>query len=233
MGEDVLPPHLVIQQMEPIGRFLLGLDVQRLLEPPELRWSCQAHANLPPLGSFETHPEPGRLPSPPVRCPAVQRYYAPLRPLAASPSLRRRRAATPGARDGPPVLRPALCRRATPPTPASDRPSLVGCIRRDPSGLPCYSGRLGARDLPFEACSGFTRVAARQLADPPMAGLCPRELQRVGHPPRCPGSYWGVPTTPRAGLSPARALHLSRHTGEGSRCEAAPEGSRRGVLAVR
>ena len=27
--------------------------------------------------------------------------------------------------------------------------------------------RLGARIEPFEACSGFTRVAARTLADPP------------------------------------------------------------------
>ena len=34
--------------------------------------------------------------------------------------------------------------------------------------------RLGARIQPFEACSGFTRVAARTLADPPKAGLCPR-----------------------------------------------------------
>ena len=29
-------------------------------------------------------------------------------------------------------------------------------------------------DKPFEACSGFTRVAARTLANPPKAGLCPQ-----------------------------------------------------------
>jgi len=28
--------------------------------------------------------------------------------------------------------------------------------------------------FPFEACSGFTRGAARTLANPPEAGLCPR-----------------------------------------------------------
>ena len=40
VGEDVRPIHLVVQQIETVGRFLLGLGVQRLLEPPELRWSC-------------------------------------------------------------------------------------------------------------------------------------------------------------------------------------------------
>src|SRR4029077_1530720 len=49
MGQHIRPRHLVIQQIEAIGRRLLGLGVQRLLEPPELRGSCQAHANLPPL----------------------------------------------------------------------------------------------------------------------------------------------------------------------------------------
>src|SRR5262245_12934593 len=34
--------------------------------------------------------------------------------------------------------------------------------------------RLGARIQPFGACSGFTRVAARTLADPPKTGLCPQ-----------------------------------------------------------
>src|SRR5262249_26517664 len=34
--------------------------------------------------------------------------------------------------------------------------------------------RLGARIQSFGACSGFTRVAARTLGDPPKADLCPR-----------------------------------------------------------
>ena len=36
--------------------------------------------------------------------------------------------------------------------------------------------RLGARIQTFEACSGFTRLAARTLAGPPEADLCPRSF---------------------------------------------------------
>src|SRR6266545_4179561 len=32
--------------------------------------------------------------------------------------------------------------------------------------------RVGAHNVPFDACSGFTRIAARRLADPPMVGRC-------------------------------------------------------------
>jgi len=65
----------------------------------------------------------------------------------------------------PYVLRP-LPRRA-------GRPSRVGGSGR-PRRPSSHERRLGARITPFEACSGFTRVAARTLADPPEAGLCPR-----------------------------------------------------------
>jgi hypothetical protein len=39
VSEDVRPIHLVVEQVEAVGRFLLGLGVQRLLESLELRWS--------------------------------------------------------------------------------------------------------------------------------------------------------------------------------------------------
>jgi len=35
-----------------------------------------------------------------------------------------------------------------------------------------FEWQVGAHDVPFEACSGFTCVAARRLADPPMVGPC-------------------------------------------------------------
>jgi hypothetical protein len=50
----------------------------------------------------------------------------------------------------------------------------VGPVALD--GLRLFERRLGARIQPFEACSGFTRVAARTLARPPMADLCPRSF---------------------------------------------------------
>jgi hypothetical protein len=53
----------------------------------------------------------------------------------------------------------------------------------------------------FEACSGFTRVAARRLADPPMVGRCLKSFSgSVTLPPR-----WLLRSTDnsQAGLSPA------------------------------
>jgi hypothetical protein len=116
------------------------------------------------------------------------------------------RAATPR-RTGPPVLRRALCRCAAPPTPVSDRVvigRLLPAIQR-PS---LFGWQVGAHGCPFGACSGFTRVAARQLADPPHGGPMSRGLRQVGCPSRRLGSYRGVPTIPQAGLAPARARHL-------------------------
>jgi len=39
-----------------------------------------------------------------------------------------------------------------------------------------FEWQVGAHNVPFEACSGFTRVAARRLADPPMVGPCPESF---------------------------------------------------------
>jgi hypothetical protein len=63
------------------------------------------------------------------------------------------------------VLRP-LPRRA-------GRPSLVGASGR-PRRPSSFEGDSALAFWPFEACSGFTRVAARTLANPSKAGLCPR-----------------------------------------------------------
>jgi hypothetical protein len=60
----------------------------------------------------------------------------------------------------------------------------------DSGGLPDYSGfvassaerPVGPRDFKFEACSGFTRVAARRLVDPPTVGRCIKRLRPVGCP---------------------------------------------------
>src|SRR5580698_8088643 len=69
---------------------------------------------------------------------------------------------------GLPRLRDPLSRRAVPLTPM-DR---SGCVCRllPRSVLPSpFSGRVGVHDFPFEACSGFTHVTARQFAPPPKA----------------------------------------------------------------
>jgi hypothetical protein len=101
------------------------------------------------------------------------------------------------------VLRP-LPRRA-------ERSSRVGVSDR-PRRPSSIERRLGARIQPFEACSGFTRVAARTLADPPKADLCPRgfdgsvalAVSRVATK-----VYRHLLGT---GLSPAALTDLARHT---------------------
>jgi hypothetical protein len=106
-------------------------------------------------------------------CP-IQKQLEQAPPTPASPVPRRDRyTGRPGRATGLPccqsprayVLRP-LPRRAerSPCVGRSDRPRRPSSIER----------RLGARIQPFGACSGFTRVAARTLADPPMADRCPR-----------------------------------------------------------
>src|SRR4051812_40268496 len=57
-------PHLVVHDMKPSGSCLLGRDVQRPLEPPNVVGSYQAHANLPLLGSFGRPPNQGPFPPP-------------------------------------------------------------------------------------------------------------------------------------------------------------------------
>src|SRR5207253_1096358 len=62
--ERVFAPHLVVEEMESAVRLLLGLGIQRPLELPALVGSCQAHADLPPLGSSGRTPNQGSFPPP-------------------------------------------------------------------------------------------------------------------------------------------------------------------------
>jgi hypothetical protein len=151
--------HLVVQQVEAIGRFLLGLGVRRLLEPPELRWSCQAHANLPHLGPSRHTPNQGAFPPDRLCCPASP--TGTVRPSDAHrrlPVPAESRVATPR-HDGPPVLRHALCRRATPITPVSHRVVIGWSLRRDPAAFPeIQTGRRSRHHfrglLGLHACCG-------------------------------------------------------------------------------
>ena len=84
------------------------------------------------------------------------------------------RATTPR-RDGPPVLRRTLCRRATPHTPVS-YPRAIGRLLPTHRWFSPFPQQVDPLDFTFEACSGFTHVAARLLADPPTAGPCPESF---------------------------------------------------------
>ena len=61
----------------------------------------------------------------------------------------------------------------------------------------------------FEACSAFTRVAARMLAEPPKAVLLIEVLQTTSLPPSSAPSATGWSDSCRAGLAPAREWRLT------------------------
>ena len=64
VGENVFAPHFVIQTVEPPRRLLLGLDVERSLESPNLFRSYQAHANLLASARSSAPPNQGSFPPP-------------------------------------------------------------------------------------------------------------------------------------------------------------------------
>ena len=87
--------------------------------------------------------------------------------------------------------------------------SSVDCSRpaQRPSPNSC---RVGVCSNSLGTCSGFTRVAACVLAQPPFRGLLSRGFENHGRfgTVTSPDSYRGASTTPRAGLAPAGEVHL-------------------------
>lgn len=176
MGQDVHLIDLVVQQVEAIARRLLGFGAQCLLESPDHVRSCQAHANLLILLSSRHASNQGSFPLPRFCCPrGVSGTMSPSDFPCGSTRMMERGARL-AAWDlpccpvcGADVPRP-LPRRANP-------WSSVGCSHglQRPSRL---FRPVGSRDCTFEACSGFTHGAARQLADPPEVGLCPKSFDQ-------------------------------------------------------
>jgi len=87
--------------------------------------------------------------------------------------------------------------------------SSVDCSRpvQRPSPNSC---RVGVCSNSLGTCSGFTRVAACVLAQPPFRGLLSRGFENHGRfgTVTSPDSYRGASTIPRAGLAPAGEVHL-------------------------
>jgi hypothetical protein len=187
--------HLVVEQVEAIGRFLLGLGVQRLLESLELRWSSQAHANLLPLDSSKRTPNQGAFPPRRLCCLA-----GPCGTVRPSDTRRRlslnaeARVATPRD-DGPPVLHSALCRRATPPTPVSDLALVGRLLMRDPTAYPVIQAGRRSRH-PFRGLLRLHTCCGSSACRPTQGGPMSRGLRQVGRPSCRLGSYWGEPTIP-------------------------------------
>src|SRR2546427_5470811 len=84
---------------------------------------------------------------------------------------------------------------------------MVGCSCAIPPPSLLFR-QVGAHDFPFEACSGFTRVATRRLADPPMVDRCPESFDKSVTLPAVSVATGANRQFPQAGPAPARALHL-------------------------
>ena len=101
-------------------------------------------------------------------------------------------------------------------------PLLHACRRHYPGGtgqcarrsLPSrwqpspFYRRVGFRITRFEACSAFTKVAARMLAEPPMAALLIGVLQTRSLPPSPAPTATGWSDSCRAGFAPAEERRL-------------------------
>jgi hypothetical protein len=78
-------------------------------------------------------------------------------------------------------------------------PRWIGRVRASIASPPARpspnSGRVGIHDFPFEACSGFTRVTARWIAQPPEAAFVTR-LRPGQSPNRTARQLPGQSTTP-------------------------------------
>src|SRR5437899_11245728 len=84
---------------------------------------------------------------------------------------------------------------------------MVGCSCAIPRPSLLFR-QVGAHDFPFEACSGFTRVATRRLADPPMVDRCPESFDKSVTLPAVSVATGAKRQFPEAGPAAAIALHV-------------------------
>src|SRR5262249_48242960 len=186
---------LVVQPIEPIVRRSLRFGVQRRPEFLNLRWSCEAHANLPalvPLGTLILNSGPFPPPELPGFGGTTSLSVTPVGPACPSRASGRR-SRSPADRGFPCCACPP-CVDMPLPLPRRDRwvRSLMGrpippvSLFANDDGLPHPVSGSAPTSLPFEACSAFTRVTAYRLAAPPGGALVSKASTAVLPPPPLP-----------------------------------------------
>src|SRR6185437_3931422 len=147
--QDIPSVHLVIQPVEPIVRRSLRFGMQRRPEFLDLRWRCEAHANLPalvPLGTLVLNSGPFPRPELPGFDGTTSLSATPVGPACPSRASGRRSRAS--ADRGFPCCRCCPCVDMPLPLPRWDRRvrSLMGrpippvSLLADDGGLPRYTG---------------------------------------------------------------------------------------------
>ena len=170
-------------------RLRLRLAIQLSLKGPDLLGCCQAHRQSPVLASVESIPEVRVLPSTGVT--RLRQYYDPVRlPSGPTPeaSLRSRPSSKTGLPRYPVHLSGVPC----------SLPRRIGRVPMSiasPSVQPSPTfRRVGIRVITFEACSSFTHVTARRIAQPPEAAFVTR-LQPAQLPGRAARQLPDLSTT--------------------------------------
>ena len=149
------------------GRFRLRLDVELPPKAPDLLRCRQDHRQSPLLAIIKSAPEVRALCSAGITRPHSS--YGPVRrPRRPSPKVTLR--ARPSSPPGLPRLLVSLFQRAVPITPADQNGCTCRLLPRPARPSPDHR-RVGIRDFTFEACSGFTRITARWIAQPPKAAF--------------------------------------------------------------
>ena len=168
--QDVFPANLVVEQIEAVGRLCLRLAIELPLKVPDLYRCCQAHCQSPdPLRLQKRTRSQG---------PFLHRHYPasavlrPCPPPAAAAAQGGVEAATLAA-TGLPRLPATPFQRAEPNTPVDRSRGICRLPPRCTRPSPIHR-RVGVHDFTFEACSGFTRVTARWIAQPPKAAFVTR-----------------------------------------------------------
>jgi hypothetical protein len=150
------------------GVFLPSPNDTAFSEGPGSVGVCRLSANHLHLAIFESTPEVRVLPSTGIT--RLQRSYDPVRlpPMPLPRSNVQAAALTPNG--SPPITRTTFptCRAHYP-----GGSSGCSCRLLSPLTRPSPSSRrVGVRIVTFEACSGFTHVTARRIAQPPRGDLC-------------------------------------------------------------
>jgi hypothetical protein len=216
MAQNVRPPDLVVEQIEPVTRLGFRLVVEFPLQSPDRIGCLQAHRHSPPphrrqkrtrsQGPSLHRRYPASAVLRPCPTPARTAACAALRPLPSSPE----RAELPkvplsvaqwNGGGGLPRL-PNPCLDVLCPLPRRTVPVRLSAASRSMRPSP-YSGRVGVHNFPFGACSGFTHVTARRVAQPPEAAFV-AGLRHGQLPNRTACQLPGQPTIARVGLPPTR-----------------------------
>ena len=180
--ENVRAMDLVVEQVEAERRLRLRLHVELSLQAPDLFRRCKAHRQSPAPCLLRKRTR--------SQGPLLHRRYpaSTLERPCPTPAVAVTRgdveAATLTLGGSPSLLEPP-CVRAVPTTPA-DRNGCICRLLPRPTRPSPNSGWVGIRIVLFEACSGFTRVTARMLAQPHKAAFVTglRRSRLPGHAAR-------------------------------------------------